>query len=391
MEMGISRPTGRSEPIAFYLPHLRMGGAERTVLRLAVAFRARGRVVHLVLDQAIGELVAEAEALGLPIDDLGAKRALTALPRLARWLRARRPAVLLSAISHNNVIALWARALAGVDTRVIVGEHSVASHQAISEPTWQHRMMPVLARLFYPRADAVVAVSESAADALAASARLPRGMITVIPNPVVDDTFAARAALPAPHPWLRGDGPPVIVAAGRLVPLKDFATLIRAFAIVAGRRPARLLILGDGPCRGDLEREVEAGGLRESVHLPGNVSDVAPYFSRAAVVVMSSRYEGFGLVLVEGMACGTPVVSTDCPGGPRELLDAGRLGPLVPVGDAEQLAGAILRTLDDPPPATALRAQAAKYSVAASAERYLALCDGLRKSLPAIHSLARSG
>lgn len=391
MKMGIPRHSGPSGSIAFYLPHLKMGGAERTVLRLAAAFRTRGRAVHLVLDQAVGELVAEADGLGLPVEDLGAGRAITALPRLAGWLRRRRPAALISAISHNNVIAVWARAMAGVDTRIIVGEHSVASLQAMSEPSWQHRIMPLLARLVYPRADAIVAVSDSAADALAESAHLPRRLITVIPNPVVDEGFASRAALPAPHQWLAGDGPPVIVAAGRLVPLKDFATLIRAFAVVAGRRPARLLILGEGPCRGELERLIDESGLRDVVHLPGNVPDVAPYFARAAAVVMSSRYEGFGLVLVEAMACGTPVVSTDCPGGPRELLEDGRLGPLVPVGDADGLAEAILDTLDSPPPAPALRARASKYGVAASADRYLDLCDSLRDIRPTIHSVARTG
>ena len=180
------------------------------------------------------------------------------------------------------------------------------------------------------------------------------------------------------HPWFGDGGAPVVLAAGRLAPQKDYPALLRAFAEVVRSRPARLVILGQGVERESLLELAERLGVSDSFDLPG--FDVNPfrYMSRASVFVLSSRYEGFPNVLAQAMACGAPVVSTDCRSGPSEMLEGGRWGRLVPVGDWRAMARAIEATLDDPMPAKALKARASVYSVEASVDKYLELLIGDR-------------
>ncbi len=366
--------------IALYLPNLAAGGAERTFLRLAAGFGERGCPVRLVVDRAEGGLLEVVHASGLPLESLRAARTLTALPKLSAWLRRNRPDVLLSAITHNNLIAVWARALARSGTRVVVSEHTVLSAQTAMQTGWQYRVLAPLCRGTYPRAAAIVAVSAGVADDLARYAGVARNRIEVIPNPVVTPDYPQRAAAPCPHPWLIDGGPPVVVAAGRLVPLKDFPTLLQALAVVRRRMPARLLILGEGPERGALLALRARLGLDGVVDLPGFYPDPLPLFARAAALAVSSRFEGFGLTLVEALACGTPVVSTDCPTGPAEILAQGDHGRLVPVGDADALGAALLATLTAPPDRDRLRRRALDYTQAAVVERYLTLFHRLESS-----------
>lgn len=361
--------------IGFYLPRLTGGGAERTLLRLAAGFAAEGWTPHLVVDQAQGELLTEVHAAGLPFSSLDAPRTLAALPRLTRWLRQQQPTALLSAITHNNLIAVWAGGWARVTTRIILSEHTQLSAQAATHRHWQYRVLPTLCARTYPHAAARVAVSEGVAADLATYAHLDRRSITVIPNPVVTPDFPLRAAAPCSHPWLNDGGGPVVVAAGRLEPVKDFATLMRAIAILHQRRPVRLLILGEGASRGELLALRAQLGLTAAVDLPGFQPDPLPFFARAAVVVVSSLYEGFGLTLVEAMACGAPVVSTDCPSGPAEILAGGRYGRLTPVGDAAALSAALAQTLDHPLSADQLRRRAQDYTLAAITRCYLNLLE----------------
>ena len=188
--------------------------------------------------------------------------------------------------------------------------------------------------------------------------------------------MAEQAAVDVEHAWFGDGGAPVILAAGRLSGEKDYPTLLRAFAEVVGSRSARLVILGQGVERESLLELAERLGVSDRFDLPG--FDVNPfrYMSRASVFVLSSRYEGFPNVLAQAMACGAPVVSTDCRSGPSEMLEGGRWGRLVPVGDWRAMARAIEATLDDPMPAEELKARASVYSVEASVERYLQVVLG---------------
>jgi glycosyltransferase involved in cell wall biosynthesis len=216
-----------------------------------------------------------------------------------------------------------------------------------------------LAKMFFRWADAIVAVSRGAADDFAATSGVPRNKMQVIFNPVVSDDLHRRAAETIDHPWFATGELPVVVAVGRLVIQKEFETLIRAFAEVRKSLPSRLMIIGEGPDRSKLESLTRELGLQDVVALPGTQNNPLPYMKHAALLAMSSRYEGLPLVPIEALAVGCPVVSTDCLTGPREILEEGKWGRLVPVGDVHALANAMLATLKEPrrvlPPEAILR------------------------------------
>jgi glycosyltransferase involved in cell wall biosynthesis len=228
-----------------------------------------------------------------------------------------------------------------------------------------------LAGRFYPWADAIIAVSDGVADDVARVTSLPRESITTIHNPVVTPELQEKMRAPLDHPWFAPGNPPVLLAVGRLVDQKDFPTLLKAFARVRAVRKARLIILGEGKERPELEALTGKLGVASDVDLPGFVLNPFPYMIRASALVLSSAWEGLPGVLIEAMACGCPVVSTDCPSGPAEILNGGAYGPLVPVGDDAALAKAILSVLEAPPDSERLRAQAALFSVDRATDQYL--------------------
>jgi glycosyltransferase involved in cell wall biosynthesis len=357
--------------VALFLPTLHGGGAERQLVNLAARFQDLGLRVDLVAAKAEGAYRSHVQA-GVRLVDLKARRTLSAIQGLARYLRRENPEALLSVLGHANLAALWAKRLAGVSTRVVVCEPGMVSHAVRSAPNRREWLIPVFERLFFPWADEIVAVSRSAADDLSRAVRLPRRRIRVIYNPVVSSELIEQAKAPLDHAWFRPGSPPVVLGVGRLTPAKDFATLIRAFAIVHQERAARLLILGEGELRAGLEALVAELDLCEEVSLPGFANNPYAVMARAGVFVLSSAWEGFGTALVEAMACGLPVVSTDC-GGPSEILEGGRMGRLVPVGDPEALAGAILATLTEPSDVGLLRARAQDFSLERIADQYLEL------------------
>jgi len=228
----------------------------------------------------------------------------------------------------------------------------------------------------FRRAGSIIAVSGGVAQELVHCFGVAPESVATIYNPILGADVGRRCAVEVEHGWL---GPrveraaPVIVGAGRLVPAKDFPNLIRAAAIIRRDRPCRVLILGEGPARADLEALAESLGIRDAVDLPGWVDDPMPYMERADLFVLSSRNEGLGNVLVEAIGAGTPVVSTDCPNGPREILCDGELGPLVPPGDPQALAEGVVATLEDPPDRDRLREGASRFFIDVVAESYLEL------------------
>jgi len=344
------------------------------MVTLANGFAGRGHAVDLVLAKAEGPYLPEV-ASGVRIVDLGARRVVASLPGLVRYLCRERPRALLSALNHANVIALLARRCAGVPTRLVVSEHAHLSLSLSGEPSCRGRLMPWLMRHTYPWANGVVAVSAGVADDLAQAMGLPRQRIAVVYNPVVTDDMLARAEAPLDHPWFAPGEPPVVLGVGRLTVQKDFGVLLRAFAKLRAQRPARLMIVGEGELRPELEGLVQQLGLDADVALPGFTDNPYAYMRRAALLALSSRFEGFGNVLAEAMACGTPVVSTDCPSGPAEILEGGQWGRLVPVGDVEALANAMLATLADPQhPDVARRAR--DFGVDQAVDGYLRVMPG---------------
>lgn len=366
--------------VTFLLPRLSGGGVERVFLNLAAGLAETGLSVEVVLARqgSTSPLLDIPE--GVSCVDLAAPVTtdatfLLAVPALTRYLRARRPAVLYTGITTINLVGLAARALARVPTAVVISEHVPLSVNAGTHPL--KRLLPWLARLAYPAADAIVAVSLALADDLAATAGLPRSRIVTVYNPVVTEQLVSGATEPPGHPWFDSDVP-VILGVGRLEQQKDFVTLLRAFALLRTRREAKLLILGEGQQRGLLEDEVERLGLRGSVDLPGHVASPAPYLGHAAVFALSSTFEGFPTALIEALACGCRVVSTDCPTGPSEILEGGIHGTLVPVGDAQALADALALQLDTPCDRAALRQRGRQFSVAASTRHMVSLLAQVR-------------
>lgn len=373
-----------SRHLALFVSSLPEGAIQQVFINLANGFVARGYRVDLVAAKFEGERPPELNPK-IRCVDLAARSTRTpwlrgrrrrwlpaSTPELAQFLRRERPDGLLCGGNYANLAGLWARRFARVPVRVTISEHNPIS-DAVSNPRRIKLFLPFLVRRFYPAADAIVAVSTSVADDLAEFSGLPRDRIVAIANPVLTPRLLERLAEPPEHPeWVDGSAP-VVVSVARLAPQKDLDTLLRAFALVRARRDARLLILGEGRSRGALEERIRELGIRHDVRLPGRVANPLPYLRCAAVFALSSIYEGFGNVLVEALAAGCPIVSTDCPGGPREILDNGRHGRLVPVGDPTALARAIEEALDSPRDPAPLQRRARDFAPDAIAPAYLAL------------------
>ena len=356
--------------IAVFISFSGQGGVERMVTSLTRGFVELGQTVDLVLVRAEGPHLERVPPQVNQVP-LGARHGLLALPALAGYLRRHRPAALLAAKDRAGRIAVLARALAGTDTRIVLRLGTNLSTAMAGRSALERGLRYWPIRALYPRVDQIVAVSAGVADDTARIARIPRDGIRVIRNPVVTPELLAEAALPCPHPWFSPALPPVILGVGRLQRQKDFPTLIRAFNLVRQGRPCRLVILGEGTARAELTALIRQLGLTAEVDLVGFQSNPYPFIARASLFALSSAWEGSPNALTEAMALGTPVVSTDCPSGPRELLDGGRFGPLVPVGDHQALAAAMSTTLDRPQAAETLRSSVAEYRQETSARAYL--------------------
>jgi glycosyltransferase involved in cell wall biosynthesis len=378
-------------PIAFFLPSLRGGGAERVIMNLAQGITERGTPVDMVLAAAEGPFLDQVPP-AVRLVDLHASRVRRSLGPLISYLRRERPRVLVSSMSHANLIALWASRLSGQSTPVMVTVHTTLSQATTQQTRLARNLAPRLRRAFYPWATWVVAVSRGAAEDLIQTSGLPRELVEVVYNPVITPTMLALAREAPDHPWLSPGEPPVILGVGRLAPAKDFPTLIRAFAEVRRHRTARLMILGEGDERPALTALVRELGVMDDVALPGFRENALAYMSKSAVFVLSSAWEGLPTVLIEALAAGARVVSTDCPSGPREVLQDGRLGPLVPVGDVAALSGAILDALERPASAVPLDALR-PFTRDAAVDHYLRLIEqgaqpALEQGTPALSSSA---
>jgi glycosyltransferase involved in cell wall biosynthesis len=308
---------------------------------------ARNVDVTLVLADAKGPFLDDVHP-DVKVIDFGAGSVWGALPALARHLRASRPAALLSAMNHANVVAALAHRLARSRARLVLSERAHLSSVLAEFPGLRMRATFALMRLTYPWADRVVTVSADVEQDLRSHLPLELERVVTIYNPVVSEQLKQLAAVPPRHPWLAEGEIPVVLGAGRLIEQKDFSMLLEAFALLRRDRHARLVILGEGASRDTLLAQARRLGVIDHVSLPGFAPNPFAEMRAASVFVLSSRFEGLPGVLVQAMACGTPVVSTDCPGGSREILDDGRWGQLVPVGDARALADAIAVVLDAP-------------------------------------------
>ena len=332
--------------IAFFLPNLYGGGAERVSVNLLKgAIDNENIILDLVLGIAEGSFLGQVPE-GVNIIDLKSPRVATAILPLIKYLKTAQPDAMLSHLGHANVIALLANRLAGSKTRLVVVEHNTLS--VADATSIRAKITPWFMKLFYPSADAIVGVSQGVSKDLESQLGFNSGSVTTIYNPVIDRELLAKSNKTVDHPWLRSQDIPVFLAVGRLTAQKDFANLIEAFALVRRQKAARLIILGEGELRIQLEELALKLGVREDIDLPGFADNPYGYMSQATAFVLSSRYEGLPTALIEAMACGCSIVSTDCPSGPQEILAGGEYGALVPIQDSESLAKKMLDILDRP-------------------------------------------
>ncbi|KQN22939.1 hypothetical protein ASE86_14270 [Sphingomonas sp. Leaf33] len=361
------------ERLAFLLPHLWGGGAERVALRLIEDFVALGYDVDLLLMEAKGQLMPLVPP-SVRVIDLKTPRIRDVLMPLVRYLRTERPDGIQIYMWPLTVIGVVAHRIARSKSRLVLSEHTTLSRHYGHYGTLRRHILGLSIRLTHPLADACVTVSSQAADDMAAVSGIDRSRMEVIYNPIERPPAIVADTATASGLW--SDAPARIISVGTLKPPKNQTLLIDAFALLRKQRPARLVILGEGEMRETLEARIAQHGLQDEVLLPGFFVDPWPFYTTADVFVLSSDYEGYGNVLVEAMYAGLQIVSTDCPSGPREILDGGVYGRLVPCDDPTALARAMGEAIDAPIDPATIKAQAEALSGDHTSARYLALMTG---------------
>ncbi len=308
---------------------------------------------------------------GVRVIDLGSRHVYPSLPALVKYLRRERPAIMLSDKDRVNRTALLAKFLARVNTRLVLSSGTTISIDLASRGVFERWLQRNSMGRLYPFADNIIVTSAGVADDMATYTGLARERISVVPSPVVHQDCFLRQQPRPDHPWFQPGQPPVVLGVGELGMRKDFQTMIRAFALLRAQRPARLVILGKGRQRDELLALAAELKVAEDVDLVGFQANPYGYMQHAALFAFTSRWEGLGFVLIEALALGTPVVSTDCPSGPSEILNGGEYGPLVAVGDHQAVAQAMAATLDNPLDPEVLQRAARPYEIEASASAYL--------------------
>jgi len=373
----------RPAPIALFLPTMDDGGAEHVMLRLGAAFVARGHRVDLVVAIPGGPIESKIPAT-LRVVDLAARRTVAALPALVRYLRRERPASLLSTLEHSNILAVCAGWLSRTGTRIVLREANVLLPRDHMRGLKPH-LLRTLMRIFYRGSGHVIAVSKGVEESLVTGLGLPSRLVRTIYNPIVGPDIARLAAAPLDDPWFAPGEPPVVLGVGRLVPQKDFVSLLRAFALVRADRPVRLVILGEGSERAALEALGLELGITQDLRLLGFEQNPFRYMSRSPVFVLSSVFEGLPGALIQAMACGCRVVGTDAPGGTGEILQRCERshGRLVPMRDPGALADAITGMLDESARGPSrVRHDVERFTEQASVDQYLEVLEA-RAAVPA--------
>jgi glycosyltransferase involved in cell wall biosynthesis len=358
--------------IACFLATSGHSGVDRVARNLLPGLAQAGYPVDLLKIENHGPYIDGVQPDNLQVIAFKARHVYSALPELMGYLRRSSPDVLLTDKDRVNRTAILAHALTGCKARLALRTGTTVSVNLASRGGFDRFVQRSSMRYLYRRADAILMPSRGAADDFASTIGLPRELITVVPSPVITPGFLQRLDQSVDHPWFRPGEPRVILGVGELSRRKDFTTLIRAFAQLSDNYDCRLLILGEGRARERLEREVSRHGLEDRVSLPGFVENPYPYMKHASLFVLSSLWEGMPVALIEAMAAATPVVATNCPSGPSELLGGLSADLLVKPGDATALAEAMARQLDHPLSESELLAAVDDYRLENSVAGYLA-------------------
>lgn len=367
--------------VAVYLPTLEAGGAERVMLTVANSLAERGYSVQLVVGNAKGgfrrDVSDTVELVDLDLPAVPIVPTLGVLIPFYRYLSRENPGVVISSMIHVNVVLLLAWKLSDTTSRMVVTEHNNPTE--IMRNSITNRVAYEAASFEYPWADRVIAVSDGVADSLSEVLDVPREEIARIYNPVVSDELKAQSSQHVDHPWLDREGP-VLLNVGRLTEQKNQALLLNAFSRVRDRFDAKLLIVGTGENERSLRDLIGTLGIGDHVEIINWVDNPYAFMASADVFVLSSRYEGLPTVLIEALACGCQVVSTDCPSGPREILEDGKYGTLVEVQDPEALAEGVGERIRDPIDEDLLEKRGEDFSVERCIEDYERLVQDLIQS-----------
>lgn len=333
--------------IALFLPHIGDGGLTRVMLTLLEGFISKGYPVDLVVTK--NAKVDERKHLipeGVNLIRLKSMRTATSVLPLASYLLKNKPRVLLSGGPSCNCVALIAKIITKTSTRVIITEHSLTSVDVFDTHKVLHKAIPFLVKKLYPRADSIVAVSKAVATDLSSFSGLPIEAIEVIYNPVVTRQLLEKASMRCNHPWLINKERPVILFVGRLANVKNLPLIIKSFYRVLNKIDCRLLVIGDGPEKNNIEKLIRDLKIEDNIDLVGYSKNPYPYIKAADVLVLASKWEGLPTVLIESMVLGTPVVATDNLDGAKEILENGKYGVLAGSNDELSLSIAIIKSFE---------------------------------------------
>jgi glycosyltransferase involved in cell wall biosynthesis len=363
--------------VAIVLPTLGVGGAEKVLIELANCLARHEWPVQLLAMSADGPL-AKSVSPRVEIVELGCATYRKAVLALARHYKRARPQIVLTSMYATGLAAIAAKAISGYKPKIVIGAHN-SLHSKVTRPDNikdKYLLLP-LCRALFPWADAFIPVSQGVAQELKAIFKLPDRDVRVIYNPVVSPQLLAQTGEPVDHPWLAVPrGFKTLVSVGRLVEQKGFDVLLKAFAGVRDIRDCRLIIVGDGPLRAELQALARELGMGSLVDFLGLQDNPYKFVSRADLFVLSSRWEGLGNVVIEALACGCPVVATDCNYGPSEILRGGAYGPLAAIDDPDALARCIGEALESDVfmhnDKATLKARALDFTVENSIEQYIA-------------------
>jgi glycosyltransferase involved in cell wall biosynthesis len=338
--------------VVFFISNFKVGGSEKSILNLLKNLNQDNFQKSLLLQKKIGDLIIEIPSDVL-IRELSTFYPGSTLFSLIKYMYQEKPDIIMSVFPRLNIITILAKILSRSKTKIIISERSTfsrlskyAAHK-IYNKLISHSILPILAKIFYKRADLIICVSRGVADDISKIiGKLPS--IMVIYNPVLDDNILEFIKEPLTSLNINNPSLPIILAVGRVTKAKDYPTMLKAFSIVLEEMPANLLIIGDGEDRKKIENIIKELDISKNVFLFGFQKNPLKYMAKADVFVLSSILEGFPNVLVEAMACGVPVVSTDCQSGPNEIIEDGKNGLLVPVGNEKAIAEAIVKLLENP-------------------------------------------
>ena len=357
--------------IAIFVATSGHSGVDRTMQNLIPAFAGRGYLVDLLKVRKHGPELTSIPP-GVKIIDLGTSHVYSSFFAVCRYLSKYRPVAMLTDKDRVNRTALFARAVSSANPYLALSCGTTLSLDLAGRGPFERWMTRNSFGKLYPYADNLIVISKGSADDLADYTGFPRRKIAVVPAPVIPASLLIETRPRPAHPWFQPGEPPVILGVGKLAPGKDYATLIRAFARVRQVKECRLMIIGKGKQESELYALAESLGVRDDVDLPGFQPNAYDFMAHAALFVHTSLLEGLGFVIIEALAVGTPVVATDCPSGPREILQNGKYGPLVPVQNHEKLAEAMLATMNNPHPPEFLKKAASFYEIELSATAHLA-------------------